>query len=880
MAAAEQKKSYQVVRAFRGVNTKANRTAIEENEFSWLENAMPVGSGNLKVTPSSTSLGPYTQLYVAGIVNTFNVSINLTDYLIAFDVDGGATYTVLASSAVPPLSVNTTGTLAAIGTFTPQSFTTVATATLVTFTTVRFGSRPPYQVFGSMEVLPTTVTGQVITGTFAIGQLISASGINPSLYITSYGTGTGGAGTYGLSGPPYNTVGTGSPIAATAKVRPQLTTNTGGFKVSNWNNQYVLILDPFNGYFTWDGTNLVKIGSIGGIGISNPGTNYKSAPTITIGAPNQTGGVQATALCSITNTAGQVNVIQVTTPGSGYTSIPTVTISAPPAPGIRAVAAASISGNVGNLSVVSIGVVNPGSGYTSAPSVSITGGGGAGANATASIDTGSISQIFLTNAGSGYTSPPSITFSGGGGSNAAAVSELLTFAQGTMAVQVTSGGSGYTNASNTVVTISGGGGTNAAGTAIISGGEVVSVIMSNPGKDYSNSANITVTISGGGATVNALANAVVTTNQGAGIDAFSGRVWIAQGRTVYFSAAGSISDFVSVSAGEIVLADSTLHGNITQIISANNFLYLFGDDSINVFSDVQVTTAGTTVFTNTNISASIGTKRAYAIFPYFRTLLFMNDYGVYALVGSTTTKISDALDGIFPLINFTRPITGGQVLLNNILCAVFNFYYTGTQGTVSTGRHIQAVFFDKKWFFTSDAQDFDFISSAPVGGKISMYGYQNAVLSGDVYYATNVYQMYSNQIASVSSYVQTALMSMSDPIRTKQALKFGIEASNLWYGYFMTATVDSEYGSSDPYQLGASDPYTWINDAGSLVAWTNSSNAIVYWIGDAVGLVSPFYLYKSDAKQYGKYLGLTITSTAPPAIYNTFEFEYELRVRF
>ncbi len=48
MAAAEQKKSYKVIKQFRGVNTKANRTALEEGEFSWLENAMPIGYANIK----------------------------------------------------------------------------------------------------------------------------------------------------------------------------------------------------------------------------------------------------------------------------------------------------------------------------------------------------------------------------------------------------------------------------------------------------------------------------------------------------------------------------------------------------------------------------------------------------------------------------------------------------------------------------------------------------------------------------------------------------------------------------------------------------------------------------------------------------------------
>jgi hypothetical protein len=39
-------------------------------------------------------------------------------------------------------------------------------------------------------------------------------------------------------------------------------------------------------------------------------------------------------------------------------------------------------------------------------------------------------------------------------------------------------------------------------------------------------------------------------------------------------------------------------------------------------------------------------------------------------------------------------------------------------------------------------------------------------------------------------------------------------------------------------------------------------------------------LYKTDAKQYGKYLGMTVTSTNPGVVYNGFEYEHELRVRF
>lgn len=658
MAAAEQKKSYDVVKNFRGVNTKANRTAIGDDEFYWLENAMPVGYANLKITPTYDAVGSVT--FAHTVVNFFSANIGITDYLIAFQDDGSCEYV--------NLTTNVKGTLASAGTF-----------------------------------------------------------------------------------------------------------STSGMNISQWKNERILISDPSKGYFTWDGTDLIAVGSVGSIGLVSRGSGYTSAPAVVISAPNQTNGVQATAIATIT------------------------------------------------------------------------------ANA--------VSSVTLLEAGSGYTSAPTVTFNGGGGTGANAVASIATFAQGTVAVLVTNGGVGYT--SNPTVTITGGGGTNAEGQAIVSGNIVTQVIMTNVGSGYTNSANITVSISGGSGS-NATAKAIINTGTNSGIQSFSGRVWISSGRTIYYSAAGSYSDFVTVSAGTVVLTDATLHGNIIQLLSANNFLYIFGDDSINVFSDVRVTTAGTTLFTNTNVSASVGTKLAYAIFPYFRSVLFMNDYGVYALVGSTTSKISDSLDGIFTNVDFVTGVTtGGQVLLNNILCAAFNFRYTGGLGTSSEDRYIQAVFFEKKWFFTSAGNNLKFVTSAPTGGKITLYGTDG----------TSCIKMYANTTASIDSYVQTSLNPMKDPIRTKQALKIGIEAT-LSNAATITVTVDSETGSSPSVELGQTA--TWINNFSATIPWINNSSTVINWTTGSTG----YTLYKTDAKQYGKYLGMTVTSTNAGVVYNGFEYEHELRVRF
>jgi hypothetical protein len=666
MAAAEQKKSYAVIKQFRGLNTKANRTAIDESEFSWIENAQPIGYGNVKIIPTNSNVldsGANTVVFANTVTHLSSVNIGLNDYVVAFMQNGSAQFF--------NITTDTFGNIASPGTF-------------------------------------------------------SASGI----------------------------------------------------QITQWNNERMLILDPTKGYFNWDGNNVVTIGSVGLIGIVNQGTGYTEAPTVTINAPDQTGGEQANA---------------------------TATIS---------------TANV----VTSVAVVNAGTGYTNAANLTVTFSGG------------------------------------GGGTGANAVAQLFNFQTGTLSLVVSNEGSGYTNAANTIVTISGGGGAGATAVPIVLGNVVTQVIMTNQGSGYTNAANVTATVSGGGGN-GAVLQAIVNSEPNVGIASFSGRVWIAAGRSVYYSAAGSYSDFTSVSAGSVTLTDSTLHGNIVQLLSANNFLYIFGDNSINVFSDVRVTNAGLTLFTNTNVSASVGSELKNAIFPYFRSVLFMNDYGVYALVGSTTSKLSDPLDGVFPNVDFSNPVYAGQVLLNNILCAVFNFRYNDTTFTNSY-RYVQAVFFEKKWFISSQGNDLKYITSVPEAGQIKLYGVSN----------NQLVQLYSDTTSLLTSRIQTALLPLTDPIRTKQALKFGIEAT-LSAGGVFDVTVDSEIGSSSPYVLG--NFVTWFNNSNVTIPWINNSSTVISWV-----FTNGYYLYKSDAQQWGKYLGLTMTSNSAGFVVNTFELEHELRVRF
>ena len=737
-ASPEQKKNYQVVKAFKGLNTRPNRTALDNEEFAWLENVQPIGFGNLKTvgTSSTVQVSGSELAWDNTVSSIYSCNIKNVDYIVAFEADGRAEYL--------KMDTLTKGTLATAGTF-------------------------------------------------------SATGV----------------------------------------------------RMKQWKNDRAIISDPSKGYFTWNAIDLISVGSVGSVGITATGSGYTTPPDVTVSAPNQANGVQATIVASISNAASTITNINITSGGSGYTSFPSVTIAAPSSPyGVQAQAVVT---SITSGAVSSIQITSPGYGYSSAPAVTFSSGSAA---ATAVIGSGLVSSLSITNAGSGYTSAPTISFSGGGGSGAAAVAGPLTFKTGTIGILVTSSGTGYSSTPSVVIDAAPSGGTNAAATAIVFGGQVTQIIVTNPGAGYTTVPN--VSFSGGSPTTAATATALLTSDSLSDVSSFQGRVWLSQGRTVFYSAAGQYNDFVSISAGNIQITDDTLHSNISALISANNFLYVFGDDSINVFSDVRVATTGNTLFTNTNVSASTGSVYYDGIFPYFRSLLFINDYGIFALIGATVSKISDALDGVFPLIDFTQPISGGQVLVNNILCAAFNVYYNDpVQGT----RPIQLVFFDKKWFVTSQGT-LKHVTPVSTAKKLYLYGTGN----------TNLLSLYSDSTSNINTTIKSALWPMQDTIRTKQALKFAVEVTSS-QDVILNVTVDSESNTSPTYIL--SNVVYWTNYLGNTIGWKNNFNVTVTWAGG-----SGYQLYKSDAQQYGKYLGLTITSSQPSFTLNTMEMEYEQRVRF
>ena len=142
-------------------------------------------------------------------------------------------------------------------------------------------------------------------------------------------------------------------------------------------------------------------GTITTFTITNPGSGYTVAPTVTITSPI---GIGTTAEAISQITLGIVTGTYVTYPGFAYTSIPTATFRSPNALGITTAVVGT------GTAVLTFGEVTgaflnvPGEGYTTPPTVSIASTSGTQAQITADVDSdGKVIRLNLINRGYGYS---------------------------------------------------------------------------------------------------------------------------------------------------------------------------------------------------------------------------------------------------------------------------------------------------------------------------------------------------------------------------------------------------------------------------------------------------------------------------------------------
>ncbi len=342
---------------------------------------------------------------------------------------------------------------------------------------------------------------------------------------------------------------------------------------------------------------------------------------------------------------------------------------------------------------------------------------------------------------------------------------------------------------------------------------------------------------------------------GTAIEIYTGRVWIANGPTITFSAPGSVVDFSSADGGgNFTSSDSFLRVGFTQLKQTNGFLYLIADSSVNYISGVQTSGATPiTTFTNQNADPEAGTSWPATVDVFNRNILFANAFGAQVSYGGAVTKISEMLDGVYNTVtNFgnispsaAKAIVFGKkiwVLLLPIIDPV-------------TGQQVNKLLMwnGKQWWASVQDVNLVYIQFQEINSVLTAWGTDGK----------SVYQLFARPSVNFTKTAQTKLW---DKPGGYQFTKF---VTRLWgiVRYYsalastLNITLDNELGSSPALVVPVSSlAAIWTMAGGGISTWTTASATISTWL---LGGGTGYSVFQPDAVgQQGVLTGFTLTTNA------------------
>jgi len=277
---------------------------------------------------------------------------------------------------------------------------------------------------------------------------------------------------------------------------------------------------------------------------------------------------------------------------------------------------------------------------------------------------------------------------------------------------------------------------------------------------------------------------------GTGVEIFQSRVWIINGIKLTWSSPGNGGDFNTANgSGSAFSTDAFVRRQYTAIKQANGFLYLFGDSSVNVISNVQ--TGGSpvvTTFNNQNVDPQSGCGWFNGVQTFSRGLIFSNYEGVFALFGGSSQNVGEDLDGLFNTtvqlsVSNKNPSAQPSTAVASINSVTTFMLLWPVQAPFDMSTRNALLMWDgKKWYIGSQNVALTFINSRQILSILQTWGTDG----------TNLFQLFSTASTSNRKYWQTKLWSGAGPQIAKQAMRLYTSAiDNTGAGFNITSTLDT-----------------------------------------------------------------------------------------
>ncbi len=808
---------------FGGMNTESSPPAVEDKEFTWRENFIRLGDGNMRTAwDAGTSI--YTAPAGKTIIYFAFYTLGAVYYCAVFLSDGSAVQintTSLAQTTIGTSGFYSSGSgyipfvrqwgsqyilicnrnttndywvwdgtiLYTAGTAAPNGINILSGG-------LNYSTNPTITVFGGhgsgMTVTPVVQGGSVVEvlitnpgNGYEVGDvpqlMFSGGGSNTSPELTA-NLNAGGVGGVNITAPGVNytsaTVvfsgGGGTGAAGT----PIINSGVTSVPVTAGGSGYTYAAITFTGGGGTGATAQAVInpvsGSITSVTVLTAGSGYTSAPTAVL-----TGNGSSATLGTVTWGGGSISGVMITNPGSGYTTAPGVAFSGT-GTGALGVALLQPSG------VSSVNTINGGNGFISVPLISFVGGGGAGAVGTALLTGTSVAAVQITAGGSGYNQAPGVTFVGGGGSGATATATMNGDMVGS--VQITNGGSGYTGPIELFFNVqSDNPGTGAGGFVVYAPTSISSVIVAASGSGYTSAPAVEVA-PGANNSAYATVSLMPYGISGSAMESFLQRVWIVNpaqstfstiwaGGIFNVSAPESVWDFTATDGGVNANSfDSFLQTAYTGIRQSSGYIYPFGDESVNVISNVS--TSGNpvvTTYNNQNTDPQSGLTWRDTLQDFGRSVIIGNTIGVFGLYGGSVTKISGKMDGVFrsaifpPFINAVVP-SGAVATIFDI--KHYMMLMTIRDPDTFVVRNVMIAWNEKDWCILSQSPALTFIGTQPVGTTFNAWGTDGSKL----------YPLFSTPSTNITKRLDTKLYGNEKPFVIKQLMGVWMTASDVSTG--------------------------------------------------------------------------------------------------
>jgi len=344
---------------------------------------------------------------------------------------------------------------------------------------------------------------------------------------------------------------------------------------------------------------------------------------------------------------------------------------------------------------------------------------------------------------------------------------------------------------------------------------------------------------------------VPTGISGTAVETYAGRVWIANGPGITFSAPGSLRDFTTGSGGgNFESSDSFLRVRFTQLVQTNGFLYLVADSSVNYISGVQTSgTPPTTTFTNQNADPEIGSPWPSTVGTFGRNILFANAFGAHVSYGAAVTKISEALDGVWNTVpNFAGlvPSAAKSIVFGkrcwSVLLPIID---------PISGQQVNKLLMwnGKVWWASEQDVSLIYIANQEIDSVLTTWGTDGS----------SIYPLFDTPS---TAFLKTAQSRLWDTPVGYEMVK---TVNRVWaMGYVFDVddetvdiSLDNEI-SSDNFESFEFNPpaIVWFNDDEMEILWENNASETIEWFSS--GLNGVAVTEPAAIAQKGVLLGITV----------------------